>query len=250
MNQILGLVLLLVSFCNWTIAQEQNVAKEMLTASNSINFIKQNGIFIRLRTYDKTIAHYKEKGAQQAINSLQQSEENLNKEILEAFKNFFSFCPVYYFYSRDIDELRNGNFNKVYTLSGEPIEYAEKNFFVIDPYYAYVRSMNHTSTGFSALTKEGDLIGAPFPSTIIKRFGPFYKTYEQLVFDWNYRFEEMLFIRSEMATGILKDKITDPNNRYSTADERELNRLQNNLRKRFKKGYDWDKRPKRTNTGR
>lgn len=232
-----------------TKVQELSIGDAMILGANQIAAIKSNGVFIRLRTNDKAIAALTKAGRQDQVDIIKTKQSKLNQEILDAFAKQFHFTRVYYFFSRNQVDFNKGDFSMLYNLDGSKADYKAKDFFIIDPYVAEVKSMNSQSTGFTLLTRDGEMTKYPMPITIIKRFGPFYKTYPQLVFDWNFMFNEMSNLGEQIETGLVKAKLKKANSTYTRAETKEIIKLRKLIRKSFKDTYNWSKRPKNSNKG-
>ncbi len=224
-----------------------NIGTDMRLGAQQIAFIKQNGVFIRLRTNDMAVQAMKKAGNTTDAERLQAKQKEANEPILEAFKKNFSFSKVYFFYSRDQDEFNKGDFSKLYNLDGTKATYTARDFLMIDPYTAEVKSMNSQSTGFSLLTSDGAEVKFPMPINIIKRFGPIYRTYPQLVFDWDYMFYEMAHLGKEIESGNITSLLKTPGANFSKAEVRRIIKARKDHRKNFKKSFNDSERPKNVN---
>ena len=55
----------------------------------------------------------KKRGRANDIPLLQEADREINQSIIADFTQYFSFCPVYYFYNRDYDYVKNRQWDKV-----------------------------------------------------------------------------------------------------------------------------------------
>ncbi len=245
------LVTLLISFLFFSAGAQETIkvslAKRLTTCAHQIDFIAEHGILIRLKTNDMALSAMRKAGNELAAQKLEAKQEQLNQQILAAFKEQFAFAHVYYFYSRDLASIKAGDFSKVYTLDNQPAKYNSRNFFMVDPYSASVSSMNSRSTGFTLLDSSSKVITSPMPKPIIKRFGFIYKTFPQLVFDWNYQFMEMANLSREIKLGRLK-AVGNGETFLSKEQERDIAKNQRIIQKIYKKSYPWVNRPKFRNS--
>jgi len=219
-----------------------NVAQLKASVTN-IDFIRKHGILIRLRTNDAALTALRKNGNNETADKLEEKQTTLNNRIIAAFKEQFNFAPVYFFYSRDMENIRKGDYSKLYTLDNQPANYSGSgNFFMVDPYYAVTKSFGSSSTGFTLMDSSSMVMISPMPKPIIKRFGLVYKTYPQLVFDWNFYFKQMDYIASKAKHGELKFATED--RKFSNSENRQIARLERLLQKEFKRSYNWSGRPK------
>lgn len=93
-----------VSFCNLSVAQKVEKMEVCTDKKESYEFIqnlKKGALIVRLRINSKKVEAYRSVGNEELALKLeaQQKENNLN--MLLAFKNNFTFCPVYFIYAND-----------------------------------------------------------------------------------------------------------------------------------------------------
>lgn len=243
-------LLFTIQFCAWAQNTEKavNIGDQLLLGAEQIEFIKQHGLFIRLRTNDMAIEALDKAGRKADSEALVKKQNEIDDRVLKAFKQQFTFTKVYYFYSRDLEEFKKGHFSNLYNLDGTKATYNAKDFFMLDPYVAQIKSMNSNSTGFTLLTSDAKMAEYPMPDVIIRRYGPIYKTYPQLVFDWNYEFYEMDHLGREIKSGELNRVIKSKGANYTRVERRNLLYLRKEHNKAFKKTYAWSTRPKQRNS--
>jgi hypothetical protein len=78
-----------------------------------INKLKDGALLVRLQTKANTIAALREMGDEELSDEVNEKQLNYNKGIITAFKNNFTFCPVYFFYSNYSDSILAGQINGI-----------------------------------------------------------------------------------------------------------------------------------------
>ena len=68
----------------------------------------------------------KKRGRANDITLLQEADREINQSIIADFTQYFSFCPVYYFYNRDYDYVKNRQWDKVIFYDAEHISTPKK----------------------------------------------------------------------------------------------------------------------------
>ena len=68
----------------------------------------------------------KKRGRANDIPLLQEADREINQSIIADFTQYFSFCPVYYFYNRDYDYVKNRQWDKVVFYDAEHISTPKK----------------------------------------------------------------------------------------------------------------------------
>ena len=85
-----------------------------IKAQNQIKHLPNGALLIRLNTNEHIINyHLKENNIQQA-NVVKNQQKKINKEIIENFKTEWSLSLVYFFYSKDSDQVIKNNFENVF----------------------------------------------------------------------------------------------------------------------------------------
>lgn len=246
--------ILAISILISLVGQAQNNApkepNELLLATRQIDFIKQNGVFVRLRSLDRTYSELEKRGMTGQIKNLREKEEALTKEIMTAFNSYFNFCKVYYFQARDMAEIQKGNFALAKDSEGKSPSLAGTEFYFIDPYNAETKSTNTSSTGLTVLSADNKALFHPFPSVLLKRWGPFYITYDQLIYKLNYKFNELAFVREKMKEGGTLSKLAAKNQEDLTYFERNTLRSEYlQYSKSYRRANPKSNKPKNRNSG-
>lgn len=90
-----------MAFTQLTFAQsDYDMAKERLE-----NF-KNGMLLVRLQTSSKQINALEERGKTEEAEEIRKDQYQENKETILAFRQIFSFCPVYFFYSDKSEAIR------------------------------------------------------------------------------------------------------------------------------------------------
>lgn len=112
MNKItFPFLLLLMSL---TAIGQSNLAE----AKTKLKQLKEGVILVRLFTNDAKISGLEAAGKTMEARKAAEQQQRENKDILLSFSQVFQFCPVYFFYSTDSEDIRNGNFEgKVFDAS-------------------------------------------------------------------------------------------------------------------------------------
>lgn len=75
-------------------------------APNQIRELKNTMLLVRLKTGENQIKAYRESGYEEKAAQLEANIQEKNMEIANAFRNYFDFCPVYFFYSSASKDIR------------------------------------------------------------------------------------------------------------------------------------------------
>ena len=82
----------------------------------------QKAVFVKLPTYTKRLAYYKENNNTQKVLQLQQDVDSITTYIIGDFTKHFAYGPVYYFYDTMLEQLKEGQLNKVLiNANGTPV---------------------------------------------------------------------------------------------------------------------------------
>ena len=100
--------------CNFSLAQKVDILEDSTDKLDSYTYIqnlKKGALIVRLRINSKKVEAYRNAGNEDLALKLeaQQKEKNLN--MLLAFKNNFTFCPVYFIYADDYNKVLAGEKN-------------------------------------------------------------------------------------------------------------------------------------------
>jgi hypothetical protein len=94
-------------------AQDSSEGDSPENTEEFIADFKNSSLLVRLQDKSKTIAFLIEKGLNKQAEQLRQEQRLQNREILLSFSQTFDFCPVYFFYAKDSEAIRNGDLEQV-----------------------------------------------------------------------------------------------------------------------------------------
>lgn len=79
------------------------------TAVKQIREMKNTVLLVRLKTAEHQINALRQAGHEEKARDMEEKNDRENREVCRAFKDNFTFCPVYFFYSSSTGEVKNGN---------------------------------------------------------------------------------------------------------------------------------------------
>ena len=86
--------------------------KEM--AKKDIVLLKEGALLVRLKTSENTIVALRKAGREKQALKEEKWQLTQNQKIVKAFKTYFDFAPVYFFYSDKSDQVRKGDFEGIF----------------------------------------------------------------------------------------------------------------------------------------
>ncbi len=95
MTRLLSIIFLLIFYTNCLAAQNKD-----------IKYFKPNVLLVMLNESITKIESYERRDMKEEVAKIKLSDEQTNLSIVRNFKKSFSFCPVYYFYSHDYDNVK------------------------------------------------------------------------------------------------------------------------------------------------
>lgn len=131
------ILLLLLSCTFFSYAQNtppSNAEMRLRADTNYLNLV--NGVLlVRLSNPQKKIAALRKYGYAEEANNIQIQQDNENKEIIKSFKDEFSFCKTYFFFSEHSNNVRAKDFSEPIfldeNLNIDPAIRLTKNNFLI-----------------------------------------------------------------------------------------------------------------------
>ena len=88
-----------------------------LLAREQINQLQNGSLLVRLMSKNESIKALRKAGNNRMANTIEKEQNYLNLAIIDAFRNNFDFCNVYFFYSEYSQNIRNKEFDKVVFLN-------------------------------------------------------------------------------------------------------------------------------------
>ncbi|MFT7086485.1 MAG: hypothetical protein ACJAV5_002213 [Vicingaceae bacterium] len=86
--------------------------KEM--AKKDIVLLKEGALLVRLKTSENTIVALRKAGREKQALKDEKWQLTQNQKRVKAFKTYFDFAPVYFFYSDKSDKVRKGDFEGIF----------------------------------------------------------------------------------------------------------------------------------------
>ena len=96
-----------------------------IRSKEQIVALKDGALFFRLRTRDAEVAHLRKYGREAEADKIEKKKSDFNKNVIEAFTTYFTFCPVYFFYSKDSKFIRQAQFDSVTFLDAGLVQNKE-----------------------------------------------------------------------------------------------------------------------------
>ncbi len=103
------------------------------TTDEFVAQLKSSALLVRLQDKSKSIATLQEKGLAKEAQAIADAQRRENREILLSFSQTFDFCPVYFFYAKDSEAVREGKHDGiVFNYQLEVVELTIDKFFTAE----------------------------------------------------------------------------------------------------------------------
>jgi hypothetical protein len=107
------------------------------SAKQQITRLKNGVLLVRLKTNENVVNALRKSGKADLADKVVENQKLFNQNIVSAFKENFTFCPVYFFYSNYSKEVKEGRFQQIVFLNeslqpDDKIQFPGKSFFVAD----------------------------------------------------------------------------------------------------------------------
>jgi hypothetical protein len=157
----ISFIILSILFFVSTISYAQ---KRKDKARANIDMLKNGALFVRLKTSELKISALKKNGQEKEAEKIRIDQENTNKSIIAAFKKNFTFCPVYFFYSNNSTQVKEGNYKGLLfdANNSTDINFSGSNYLIGE----YDESKGTELNAFYIEDKNYDLLRPPFPYLI------------------------------------------------------------------------------------
>jgi len=133
---------LLISHLSFAQQEDEQVQKNGLTrAITQIQRLKNGALLVKLYQKERQIELLKRINKEAILDDYIEEVQKKNLEIIKAFSNGFEFCPVYFFYSKDSEHVKERAFDKMKFVnsSGE-----EDSTIVMKAKYFYTGSITES----------------------------------------------------------------------------------------------------------
>ena len=139
-------------------------------AGEQIQKLKDGYLLVRLISKADKIKFLEDNNQRREAKKVKLEQEARNERIINAFVDSFSFCPVYFFHSKDGKAVREGNKSAVFTgaeYKKVNLEYLNSTEYLVAE---FGRLEDNTGTGvlegIKVMDENYQQIAKPFPSTI------------------------------------------------------------------------------------
>lgn len=144
-------------------------------ANREIAALKNGALIVRLQTNEKSINAYRQAGKNELADKIAAERNGLNQKIVDAFKNYFTFCKVYFIYAKNTGALskeKSGIFLDGNLKPDTSIKLKEKYFLI-----AEYGSFTADERGNSLVVLDSGLtqLQEPFPFEVPVFFDAFIK---------------------------------------------------------------------------
>lgn len=158
---------------NFSMRDSASVAQ----AKFHINNLKKGVVLVRLHTQENKIKHYLKYDNRKAAMNVQREQTEKNKKIFLAFKGYFDFTEVYFFYSHHSERVKERDFDAGFFLNDQMEEDPTvqlrdtDNVYVIDVGDVFFDSFGTHMKGMVVMTTDFKPLEKPFPYYVRKRAG-------------------------------------------------------------------------------
>lgn len=97
-------------------------------AFDNIELLKENVLLVRLKSADKKIAALTKANKDEAVAKTKQKLKAQNESIINAFKENFTFCKIYFFYANEAKFLRQHQYDHITLYDSDNKEVQDKSF--------------------------------------------------------------------------------------------------------------------------
>ncbi|HKK39317.1 MAG TPA: hypothetical protein VJ949_07860, partial [Cryomorphaceae bacterium] len=151
-------------------------------AKNQVRQLHEGALLVRLPTAQPLIDALAQQGREDQADDILKGVEQSNREIVSAFKSNYFFSEVYFFYSNNSKEIRNGNLSSLMSADLEAVSFPKgetlPDYFIAEfdnlqpdtgRYYIGSAIVPDPDGGLRRVKRYGDSdIGANFRALVIK----------------------------------------------------------------------------------
>ncbi|MBT4727644.1 MAG: outer membrane beta-barrel protein [Bacteroidetes bacterium] len=134
---------------------EKRVNKEEQLADKQIVELHEGALLVRLKTYQQIIQSLKKDGRHSEAESMEYKRDEENREIMASFKKYYTFSPVYFFYSYDSEKVRAGLLENIFLNESFQVDSSisceSKNIYLAEIASLQADDVGKTSTGIESL---------------------------------------------------------------------------------------------------
>lgn len=108
-------------------------------------------ILVQLPTYENRMEYFKKANKTESLQLLKKDADSMQSKIIADFNDNVNYCPVYYFYDRDLDKIRSKEFSGVVMNSqleplNNPIITANDSSYFIALFGHVIQQGNNTKS--------------------------------------------------------------------------------------------------------
>ncbi|MEZ4885706.1 MAG: hypothetical protein R3E32_13315 [Chitinophagales bacterium] len=93
---------------------EEDPIRDKATAISNIQKLQNGALLVRLKTRQNTIDAFKKNGYLKMANQVEMDQKEKNKKLMDAFRQNFNFCKVYFFYSEDSKKILEETYEGIF----------------------------------------------------------------------------------------------------------------------------------------
>ncbi len=141
-------------------------------AAIALRLLKKGSVVVRLKTNDKSIEAYRNAGQVERAERIETDRRSQNQKIYDAFKNYFTFCRVFFIYSKDTKRFLDGErslfLNKDLQYDAS-IVFTDTNFVFCEygSVEAYSQFTDQSGRAIDKPSIPGGYYSGPAPHTIL-----------------------------------------------------------------------------------
>jgi len=108
-------------------AQEASPARAEYGKKEFIQDFQQAVLLVRLQDKDLSLKRLEEEGLMEQAEKIREQQRRENREIVLSFRKTFDFCPVYFFYAKDSEAIRKGDYSgKLFDADFQAVQISPK----------------------------------------------------------------------------------------------------------------------------
>lgn len=95
-------------------------------------------LLVQLPTYENRMEYFRKSNNKSSISLLKKDADSMVSKIVADFNDNFNYCPVYYFYDRDLEKVKSKNFigillnDKLQPINNTVINQSDTNYFIVN----------------------------------------------------------------------------------------------------------------------
>jgi hypothetical protein len=165
-------------------------------AAKHVLALKQSALIVVLKTGSNQIAALETSKQTERIAKLKAQYKKEQQEIIISFNDNFSFCPVYFVLSTDLQQAKLGNFEGI--LLNDSLQYDTALQYPYNTYYfcsvgdVYFESFGTTMDGIAIYDNSYKMLEEPFPYYLRRHYSLAFvhRSTPELIMDYNNRLAE------------------------------------------------------------